>query len=251
LATDIDATGPEIGVTPQSSSSTYLLHNDFDKDTSNPDVMPLTVEEHENAMLLLETVITSIDATDSDLGSNEDADVDLLDILDDDLQRFDEDDPIHSSPEGFIDYFSRINIMRNQKAGRLSKNKFQERVDKWAPLAVMHPYALSIATVIGARAAIVQTVKVGQLKNTTASAKSPSQTQSNPVKPANIMYKKPIYEKGFRTVLPKRATNANTILNGDNAIIVITENSIRPHASGTTIKALTIVPSGTLRRLCL
>jgi hypothetical protein len=45
---------------------------------------PLTVEDHENAILLLETVITSIDAIDSDIGSNED-DVDPLDILDDDL----------------------------------------------------------------------------------------------------------------------------------------------------------------------
>jgi len=47
--------------------------------------MLLTVEEYENAMLLLETVITSIDAIDSDLGSNKDVDVDLLDILDEDL----------------------------------------------------------------------------------------------------------------------------------------------------------------------
>ena len=119
-----------ISVAPQSSSSTYLLYDDFEEDTSNPDVMSLTVEEHENAMLLLETDMTSIDATDSDLGSNEDTDVDLVDILDNDLQRFDEDDPIHSFSEEFIGNFSRINIMRNQKAGRLSEDKFQERVDK-------------------------------------------------------------------------------------------------------------------------
>jgi hypothetical protein len=113
-----------ISVTPQLLSSTYHLHDDFDEDTSNPDVMLLTVKEHENAMLLLETVMTSMDAIDSDLGSNKDADVDLLDILNNDLQWFDENDPIYSSPEGFIDYFSRINIIRNQKAGRLSEDKF-------------------------------------------------------------------------------------------------------------------------------
>jgi hypothetical protein len=112
---------PPVSVTPQ-LSSTYHHHNDFDEDTSNPNVMPLTVKEHENAMLLLETVITSIDAIDLDLGSNEE--VDLLDILDNNLQRFDTDDPIHSSPKGFIDYFSGINIIRNQKAGRLSEDKF-------------------------------------------------------------------------------------------------------------------------------
>jgi hypothetical protein len=129
----LTSTLPDLKFTPQLSSSTYHLYDDYDKDISNPDVMPLTVEEYENIMLLLETAMTSIDAINSDLGSNEDADVDLLDILDDDLQRFDEDDPIHSSPEGFIDYFSRINIMRNQKAGRLTEDKLQERVDKWAP----------------------------------------------------------------------------------------------------------------------
>jgi hypothetical protein len=120
---------PPVSVTPQ-SSSTYHLYNDFDEDTSNPNIMLLTVKEHKNAMLLLETVITSIDAIDSDLGSNKDADVDLLDILDKDLQRFDKEDPIYSSPEGFINYFSRINIIRNQKAGRLSKDKFEEQVNK-------------------------------------------------------------------------------------------------------------------------
>lgn len=47
--------------------------------------MPLTVEEHKNAILLLETVMTSINAIDSDLGLNEDVDVDLLNILNKDL----------------------------------------------------------------------------------------------------------------------------------------------------------------------
>ena len=74
-----------ISITLQPSSSTYYLYGDFDKESSNLDVMLLTVEEYENAMLLLETVITSIDAIDSDLGSNKDVDVDLLDILDEDL----------------------------------------------------------------------------------------------------------------------------------------------------------------------
>jgi hypothetical protein len=57
--------------------------------------MPLTVEEHKNAILLLKTVIISINDIDSDLGLNKDADVDLLDILDKDLQRFDKNHPIY------------------------------------------------------------------------------------------------------------------------------------------------------------
>jgi hypothetical protein len=90
---------PPILVTSQLLSSTYHLYDDVDKDTFTPDIMLLTVEEHNNTMLLLETVITSIDAIDSDLGLNKDADIDLLDLLDNNLQRFDKDDPVYSLPK--------------------------------------------------------------------------------------------------------------------------------------------------------
>jgi hypothetical protein len=47
--------------------------------------MPLTVEEHNNTMLLLEIVITSINAIDSDLSLNKDIDINLLDLLNNNL----------------------------------------------------------------------------------------------------------------------------------------------------------------------
>ena len=110
---------------------------------------------------------------------------------------------------------------------------------------MIHPHASSIAAAIGSGAAITQTVKVRQLKNTTASAKSPSQTQSN----QQISYvESPLVRKVSGQWPPERAMNVHTILKGDNAMIAMTENGTRPHASGTTIKAPIIVPSGTLRQ---
>lgn len=203
MLSDLKSAAP-ISVAPQSSSSTYLLHGDFEEDTSNPDVMSLTVEEHENAMLLLETVMTSIDTTDSDLGLNEDADVDLLDILDDDLQRFDEDDPIHSSPEEFIDYFSRINTMRNQKAGRLSEDKFQERVDKWAPRGNSRDTPTRFIYRCSNRIWGCDYTN-GEGKAVEEHYRKCKISQSNPVKPANIICRKPTCEKGFRTVATRKS----------------------------------------------
>ena len=133
---------PPISVTLQLLS--IYLYNNFDKDTSNPNIILLTIEDYENAILLLETIMTSINAIDLDLSSNKDTDVNLLDILDNDLQWFNRDNPIYSSPERFIDYFSRINIIRNQKAGRFNK-------DKWTP----RRNSRDAAIVIGSRAAII------------------------------------------------------------------------------------------------
>jgi hypothetical protein len=191
-------------VTPQSSSSTYHLYDDVDEDTSTPDIMPLTVEEHNNTMLLLETVMTSIDAIDSDLGSNKDADIDLLDLLDDDLQRFDEDDPVHSPPEGFIDYFSRINIVRNQKAGRLSEDKFQERVDKWAPRGNSRDAPTRFIYRCSNRIWGCDYTN-GERRAVEEHYRKCKISQSNPMKPANIMCRKPNCEKGFRTEAARKS----------------------------------------------
>jgi hypothetical protein len=166
--------------------------------------MPLTVEEYENAMLLLETVMTSIDAIDLDLGLNEDADVDLLDILDEDLQRFNEDDLIHSSPEGFIDYFSYINIMRNQKAGRLSEDKFEEWVDKWAPRGNSRDAPICFIYrcsnwIWGCD------YTNGECRAVEEHFRKCKISYLNPVKLANILCRKPNCEKGFRTVATQKS----------------------------------------------
>jgi hypothetical protein len=54
--------------------------------------------------------------------------------------------------------------------------------------------------------------------------------------------------KALEQKLPERAINTHTILNGDNTMIVMMENGMRPYASGTGIKAPIIIPSETLRR---
>jgi hypothetical protein len=109
----------------------------------------------------------------------------------------------------------------------------------------MHPRALSIVVAIGSGAAITPVPNVRQLKNTAASAKPPCQTPSNQ---QISCVKSPIVRKASGQWPPERAMNTNTILNVNNAMIAMTENGMRPHAGGTTIKAPTIVPSGTLRR---
>src|SRR4051812_31653072 len=105
----------------------------------------------------------------------------------------------------------------------------------------MRPHASFIAAAIGFGAAITQTVNVGQLKNTTASAKSRSQTQSNQ---QISCVESPLARGASGQWLPERAMNANIILNGDNAMIAMAEIGMRLHASGTVIKASTIAPSG-------
>ena len=186
---------PSISATPQ--SSTYLTnHDDSDEDTSDPDLMPLSVEDLENAMHLLDIVMTSTDAVDS--ATDGDADIDLLDILDEALQRFDEADPIHSCPEGFIDYFSRINIMRNQIAGRLSEDKFQENVYKWAPTGNSRDTPARFIYRCSNR--IWGCEHIGyERKAVEEHSRKCRISQSNPVKPANIMCRKPNCSKGFRT----------------------------------------------------
>jgi hypothetical protein len=112
-----------------SSAATALLRaypanddNDFDKDTSDPDLAALSLEEQDNAMQLLGVVITQIGTTDS--VTDGDTDLDLLKTLDKAPPNFDKSDPIHSYVEGFIEYFSRINIIKNQITAKLSDAAF-------------------------------------------------------------------------------------------------------------------------------
>jgi hypothetical protein len=99
--------------------------DDFDEDISDPDLAALSLEEQDNAMQLLGVFMTQIDTADS--VTDGDADLDLLEALDEIPPNFDETDPIHSHAKGFIEYFSRINIIKNQIAAKLSDAAFQER----------------------------------------------------------------------------------------------------------------------------
>jgi hypothetical protein len=74
-------------------SGTHLTNDDYDEDISNPDLMVLSVEEQGNAMHLLDIIMIKPDTVDS--ATNEDADLDLLDTLDEAAQTFDETDPVH------------------------------------------------------------------------------------------------------------------------------------------------------------
>jgi hypothetical protein len=185
---------PSISATPQ--LSTYLTNNDSDEDTSDPDLMPLSVKDHENAIRLLDIVMTSTGAVDS--ATNEDADVNLLEVLDEAFQPFDETDPIHSCPEGFINYFPRINIMRNQIAGHLSEERFQENVYKWAPTGNSRDMPTRFIYRCSNR--IWGCEHIGnQRRAVEEHSRKCRISQSNPVKPANIMCRKPNCSKGFRT----------------------------------------------------
>jgi hypothetical protein len=112
-------------------SSDQLINDDSDEEDNDPNLKVLGVEEQDNALQLLEIVTAQIDT--ADLATDTDADVDLLDALDEGDATFDTTDPIHSSLEGFIEYFSRINIIRNEIAAKLSDARFQQEVAKWAP----------------------------------------------------------------------------------------------------------------------
>jgi hypothetical protein len=103
-------------------SNDDLTDNDSDEDTSDPDLRVLSAEEHDNALQLLDTVMARIDAP--DLATNRDGDLDVLDTLEETPYTFDESDPVYSSAEGFIEYFSYINIIRNQIVGKLSNARF-------------------------------------------------------------------------------------------------------------------------------
>ena len=112
--------------------STHLTNDEDDEDTQNPDLVELNAEEHDNAMHLLGIVTTQTGTFDS--AQNENADIDLLDTLDNALQSFDESNPVHSPAEGFIEYFSRINIIRNQEAGAMGETTFEKEAHRFVPI---------------------------------------------------------------------------------------------------------------------
>jgi hypothetical protein len=187
---------PQILGASSSAASLPSTNNDYDEDTSNPDLMVLSAEEQDNAMHLLEVVTSQTDTVDS--VTDEEADLDLLDNLDKAVQTFDETDPVHSHAEGFIDYFSRINILRNQTAGRISDAAFQENVHKWAPQGNSRDMPTRFIYRCSNQNWGCQYVCYSHQRLEEHILKC-SISESNPVKPANFMCRKPNCDRGFKT----------------------------------------------------
>lgn len=115
-----------------SSTSLARTFDDSDMGIDDDESVPLAAEDQDNAVRLLEVMMEKTDLVDS--ASDEDEDLTLLDALDAAAQSYDDMDPVHSSAEGFIEYFARINILRITAASKLSEPKFQQKMGSWAPM---------------------------------------------------------------------------------------------------------------------
>jgi hypothetical protein len=123
---------PSIRTTLPSSTSLAPTFDDSDMDIHDDESVLLGAEDQDNAVRLLDVILEKTDLVDST--SNKDEDLTLLDALEAAAQSYDEKDPVHSSAEGFIEYFARINILRNKTASRLGEAKFQQEMGSWAPM---------------------------------------------------------------------------------------------------------------------
>ncbi|TAQ89982.1 hypothetical protein B7494_g1722 [Chlorociboria aeruginascens] len=105
---------------------------DMDTDIHDDESVPLSANDQENAVRLLNVMLEKSELIDS--VSDEDEDLALLDALDAAAQSYDDMDPVHSSAKGFIEYFARINILRITVPSKFSEAKFQQEMERWAPI---------------------------------------------------------------------------------------------------------------------
>jgi hypothetical protein len=87
----------------------------------------LSGEESENADYLIEIVVGTSEVSTSFMTETpETEDADILDFLEDLHLTSAGSHPLHSSPEAFIEQFSKINVIRNDTAAGLREEKFGE-----------------------------------------------------------------------------------------------------------------------------
>jgi hypothetical protein len=110
--------------------STKEMTSEYDIGKS---VVHLSEEESENAVYLLEIVTGTSDDSESLMAETPETEyADLLGSLEN-LHPTSGDDshPFHCSPELFITNFSKINVIRNDTAGDLGQEKFEESAGTW------------------------------------------------------------------------------------------------------------------------
>ena len=106
--------------------------DDDDDDDDDDDEMPLAAEDKDNAIRMMGLLFEKTELVDS--RSDEEEDLILLDALDAAAHTYDDIDPVHSSAEGFIEYFARINIIKTTAASRLNDATFQQQAGNWASI---------------------------------------------------------------------------------------------------------------------